>query len=133
MTMNQALSVFVRILANLKPFFAGKTPAASGRLVLLLFLLAFAAKQKTTPQIDKEAKKKKKTRKWDSDKTSTTQYKRDQNEGFALDEDEEISSDVEDFVDDIIIKSFHFIKINFFHNLITFSFICLMTNRKCGL
>ncbi len=67
----------------------------------------FAAKKQETSQIDKEAKKKKKTRKWDSDKTSTTQYKRDQNEGFALDEDEEISSDVEDFVDDIIIKSFH--------------------------
>ena len=67
----------------------------------------FVAKQQASPQIDKEAKKKKKTRKWDSEKTSTTQYKRDQNEGFALDEDEEISSDVEDFVDDIIIKSFH--------------------------
>ncbi|PPR50906.1 MAG: putative type II secretion system protein HxcR [Alphaproteobacteria bacterium MarineAlpha5_Bin5] len=67
----------------------------------------FAAKQPATSQIDKEAKKKKKTRKWDSEKTSTTQYKRDQNEGFALEEDEEISSDVEDFVDDIIIKSFH--------------------------
>ena len=67
----------------------------------------FAAKKQETSQIDKDAKKKKKTRKWDSDKTSTTQYKRDQNEGFALDEDEEISSDVEDFVDDIIIKSFH--------------------------
>jgi len=67
----------------------------------------FAAKQQASSQTDKEAKKKKKTRKWDSDKTSTTQYKRDQNEGFALDEDEEISSDVEDFVDDIIIKSFH--------------------------
>ena len=67
----------------------------------------FATKQAATSQIDKEAKKKKKTRKWDSEKTSTTQYKRDQNEGFALEEDEEISSDVEDFVDDIIIKSFH--------------------------
>ena len=67
----------------------------------------FAAKKQATSQIDNESKKKKKTRKWDSDKTSTTQYKRDQNEGFALDDDEEISSDVEDFVDDIIIKSFH--------------------------
>ena len=66
----------------------------------------FAAKPAPTMQENKEEKKKKKTRKWDSDKTSTTQYKRDQNEGFALDEDEEISSDVEAFVDDIIIKSF---------------------------
>jgi len=65
---------------------------------------------KTTPTSsteNKEEKKKKKTRKWDSDKSSTTQYKRDQNEGFALEEDEEISSDVEAFVDDIIIKSFN--------------------------
>ena len=67
----------------------------------------FAAKPTPTSQENKEEKKKKKTRKWDSDKTSTTQYKRDQNEGFALEEDEEISSDVEAFVDDIIIKSFN--------------------------
>ena len=67
----------------------------------------FAAKPTQTSQENKEEKKKKKTRKWDSDKTSTTQYKRDQNEGFALEEDEEISSDVEAFVDDIIIKSFN--------------------------
>ena len=66
----------------------------------------FVTKPTPTMQENKEEKKKKKTRKWDSDKTSTTQYKRDQNEGFALDEDEEISSDVEAFVDDIIIKSF---------------------------
>jgi len=67
----------------------------------------FATKTTPPPTTEnKEEKKKKKTRKWDSDKTSTTQYKRDQNEGFALEEDEEISSDVEAFVDDIIIKSF---------------------------
>ena len=56
---------------------------------------------------NKDSKKKKKTRKWDSEKSSDTQYKRDEKEGFELDEDEEISSDVEAFVDDVLIKSFH--------------------------
>ncbi len=68
----------------------------------------FATKAtKTLSDKDKAEKKKKKTRKWDSDKSGSTQYKRNENEGFALDEDEEISSDVEAFVDDIIIKSFN--------------------------
>ena len=68
----------------------------------------FATKSiKTESDKDKAEKKKKKTRKWDSDKSGSTQYKRNENEGFALDEDEEISSDVENFVDDIIIKSFN--------------------------
>ena len=56
---------------------------------------------------NKDSKKKKKTRKWDSEKSSDTQYKRDEKEGFELDEDEEISSDVEAFVDDVLIKSYH--------------------------
>ena len=56
---------------------------------------------------NKDNKKKKKTRKWDSGKSSDTQYKRDLKEGFELEEDEEISSDVEAFVDDILIKAYH--------------------------
>ena len=56
---------------------------------------------------NKDSKKKKKTKKWDSKKSGDTQYKRDDNEGFELEEDEEISSDVEAFVDDVLIKSFH--------------------------
>ena len=63
---------------------------------------------KPTKSADKkDSKKKKKTRKWDSEKSSDTQYKRDESEGFELEEDEEISSDVEAFVDDVLIKSYH--------------------------
>ena len=62
-------------------------------------------KKKSTEQ---PVKKKKKQRSWDSsDKERDTKYKRDTAEGFALGEDEEISSDVEAFVDDILIKAFH--------------------------
>ncbi len=61
----------------------------------------------TKPVGNKDSKKKKKTKKWDSEKSGDTQYKRDDNEGFELEEDEEISSDVEAFVDDVLIKSFH--------------------------
>ena len=67
---------------------------------------AFADKS-TKSADNKGGKKKKKTRKWDSEKSSDTQYKRDESEGFELEEDEEISSDVEAFVDDILIKSYH--------------------------
>ena len=66
----------------------------------------FATKP-TKPAGNKDSKKKKKTKKWDSKKSGDTQYKRDDNEGFELEEDEEISSDVEAFVDDVLIKSFH--------------------------
>jgi type IV pilus assembly protein PilB len=66
----------------------------------------FATKP-TKPAGNKDSKKKKKTKKWDSEKSGDTQYKRDDNEGFELEEDEEISSDVEAFVDDVLIKSFH--------------------------
>ena len=66
----------------------------------------FATKP-TKPAGNKDSKKKKKTKKWDSDKSSDTQYKRDDKEGFELEEDEEISSDVEAFVDDVLIKSYH--------------------------
>ena len=66
----------------------------------------FATKP-TKPAGNKDSKKKKKTKKWDSDKSGDTQYKRDDKEGFELEEDEEISSDVEAFVDDVLIKSFH--------------------------
>tara|TARA_B100000749_G_scaffold63683_1_gene47093 strand:+ start:1896 stop:3662 length:1767 start_codon:yes stop_codon:yes gene_type:complete len=66
----------------------------------------FAAKP-TKPAGNKDSKKKKKTKKWDSENSGDTQYKRDDNEGFELEEDEEISSDVEAFVDDVLIKSFH--------------------------
>ena len=66
----------------------------------------FATKP-TKPAGNKDSKKKKKTKKWDSEKSSDTQYKRNDNEGFELEEDEEISSDVEAFVDDVLIKSFH--------------------------
>ena len=66
----------------------------------------FATKP-TKPVGNKDSKKKKKTKKWDSDKSGDTQYKRDDKEGFELEEDEEISSDVEAFVDDVLIKSFH--------------------------
>ena len=66
----------------------------------------FAAKP-TKPAGNKDSKKKKKTKKWDSEKSSDTQYKRDESEGFELEEDEEISSDVEAFVDDVLIKSYH--------------------------
>ena len=66
----------------------------------------FAAKPTKTSDT-KDAKKKKKTRKWDSERSSDTQYKREESEGFELEEDEEISSDVEAFVDDVLIKSFH--------------------------
>ena len=61
----------------------------------------FATKP-TKPAGNKDSKKKKKTKKWDSENSGDTQYKRDDNE-----EDEEISSDVEAFVDDVLIKSFH--------------------------
>lgn len=66
----------------------------------------FATKP-TKPAGNKDSKKKKKTKKWDSENSGDTQYKRDDNEGFELEEDEEISSDVEAFVDDVLIKSFH--------------------------
>ena len=66
----------------------------------------FATKP-TKPAGNKDSKKKKKTKKWDSEKSSDTQYKRDESEGFELEEDEEISSDVEAFVDDVLIKSYH--------------------------
>jgi len=66
----------------------------------------FATKP-TKPAGNKDSKKKKKTKKWDSEKSGDTQYKRDDNEGFELEEDEEISSDVEAFVDDVLIKAFH--------------------------
>ena len=66
----------------------------------------FATKP-TKPAGHKDSKKKKKTKKWDSENPGDTQYKRDDNEGFELEEDEEISSDVEAFVDDVLIKSFH--------------------------
>lgn len=66
----------------------------------------FATKP-TKPAGNKDSKKKKKTKKWDSKKSGDTQYKRDDNEGFELEEDEEISSDVEAFVDDVLIKAFH--------------------------
>ena len=66
----------------------------------------FATKP-TKPAGNKDSKKKKKTKKWDSENPGDTQYKRDDNEGFELEEDEEISSDVEAFVDDVLIKSFH--------------------------
>ena len=66
----------------------------------------FATKP-TKPAGSKDSKKKKKTKKWDSENSGDTQYKRDDNEGFELEEDEEISSDVEAFVDDVLIKSFH--------------------------
>ena len=66
----------------------------------------FATKP-TKPAGHKDSKKKKKTKKWDSENSGDTQYKRDDNEGFELEEDEEISSDVEAFVDDVLIKSFH--------------------------
>ena len=66
----------------------------------------FAAKP-TKPAGNKDSKKKKKTKKWDSEKSSDSQYKRDESEGFELEEDEEISSDVEAFVDDVLIKSYH--------------------------
>ena len=66
----------------------------------------FATKP-TKPAGSKDIKKKKKTKKWDSENPGDTQYKRDDNEGFELEEDEEISSDVEAFVDDVLIKSFH--------------------------
>ena len=66
----------------------------------------FATKP-TKPAGNKDSKKKKKTKKWDSENSGDTQYKRDDNEGFELEEDEEISSDVEAFVDDVLIKAFH--------------------------
>ena len=66
----------------------------------------FATKP-TKPVGNKDSKKKKKTKKWDSENSGDTQYKRDDNEGFELEEDEEISSDVEAFVDDVLIKSYH--------------------------
>ena len=66
----------------------------------------FASKP-TKPAGNKDSKKKKKTKKWDSEKSSDSQYKRDESEGFELEEDEEISSDVEAFVDDVLIKSYH--------------------------
>ena len=66
----------------------------------------FATKP-TKPAGNKDSKKKKKTKKWDSEKSGDTQYKRDDKEGFELEEDEEISSDVEAFVDDVLIKSYH--------------------------
>ena len=66
----------------------------------------FATKP-TKPAGNKDSKKKKKTKKWDSENSGDTQYKRDDNEGFELEEDEEISSDVEAFVDDVLIKSYH--------------------------
>ena len=66
----------------------------------------FATKP-TKPAGNKDSKKKKKTKKWDSENSGDTQYKRDDNEGFELEEDEEISSDVEAFVDDVLIKSYN--------------------------